>query len=99
MSRIISTEAGEVVTQSRTCEIRIIAEYKQPYVVVINRETIKTVKGELLEQKSSTQQYQIVVAERIGQNITAAGLTVSLGQLAALVAKFTDDIDEELTKE
>ena len=97
MARIIDTQnaTGEVVKEHRTWATNIRSELGQPYMVDFHREEIVRLDGQAIGLGRKLGSISFTVGDHVDKQVTAAGITVTVGQLAALVAQLADNIEAE----
>jgi hypothetical protein len=97
MARQISTKqiAAEISTERRTWRTEIFSEYGTKYTVVFHREEIKKIDGSPSGVGLKVGSISFDVAENATREVSANGVVATVGQIAALVAKLADDLEEE----
>ena len=97
MSRIKSSETitADAVVEHRTWRTEILSDLGSPYRVNFHREEVTRLNGEPVAHGRKIGVIPLVVQENLSRQVTAAGVTVTVGQLAALVAQLADDLEAE----
>lgn len=97
MARTISSQ--EITAQStvnrRTWRTEINSELGSQYTATFYRETVNLLDDEVVGIPVKSGSVNFSVSQNLSRPITAAGVTVSVGQLAALVAQLADELEEE----